>query len=356
MWSFSGNKCVYVKSRIDFIHPLSTNSIGKMFLKVANLSAHKKSTPNYTDTAFWIEGTPPNHPEGELGISVVCENVKGFSVFVGAKCRWKRESFNEWRNDTFEKILASYELKLDAYNAEVRKQEAAEQAAEDASNLNTPQDKILTHNSKFNAEIVKTELKRLCIEMLIAPFDFQQGRDFYGEGSDGVPNINISEDLDFYSSSVKFFEQAFDWDLLTKKFYPYYWAKRSDWKALFQNQNSMDHMFKAFLQSGMGRVMVPVREGFEDAVVYFMETGEIWNGSGIAIDTSDKLYLSLVDEATERTGVVEGLEWETVVPTSLTILQNRSVIIDEGGLPLAINSPESGLIESTNILGPVDPA
>jgi len=79
--------------------------------------------------------------------------------------------------------------------------------------------------------------------------------------------------------------------------------------------------------------MAPVRIGFEDAVVYFMETGEIWNGTGIVFDTDDNLYLSIVDEMNQTSGIVEGQEWETTVPTSLTIVQARSVLLDEEGLP-----------------------
>jgi hypothetical protein len=40
----------------------------------------------------------------------------------------------------------------------------------------------------------------------------------------------------------------------------------------------------------IGRVVVPVREVFEDAVTYFMETGEVWNGIGLTISTGDELY------------------------------------------------------------------
>ncbi len=130
--------------------------------------------------------------------------------------------------------------------------------------------------------------------------------------------------MDEYASQVKFFEQAFDWSIISQMFYPYYWAKKCDWKALFQSQDSADLIFQAFLQSGMARVMVPVRQGFEDAVVFYMETGRIWNGSGLVVDTDDELYLSIVDEMTDIKGFTEGDEWETIVPSDLTIIQAKS--------------------------------
>ena len=110
------------------------------------------------------------------------------------------------------------------------------------------------------------------------------------------------------------------------------------------------NILQSFLQSGMGRVLVPVREGFEDAVVYFMETGEIWNGTGIVIDTDDELYLSIVDEITFIEGKVED-EWETTIPTSLTIVQGDSAYLEDEGLPCCHEGkPDGKIVPSKNIL------
>ncbi len=40
----------------------------------------------------------------------------------------------------------------------------------------------------------------------------------------------------------------------------------------------------------MGRVLVRVREVFEDAVTYLMETGAVWYGIGLAISKDVELY------------------------------------------------------------------
>jgi hypothetical protein len=139
-------------------------------------------------------------------------------------------------------------------------------------------------------------------------------------------------------------------------FYDYYWAKKCDWKELFQEQDSVDHVLQEFLQSGMARIMVPVRDGFEDAVVYFMETGEIWNGTGIVIDTDDELYLSIVDEITHTAGDVEKV-WDTIVPTSLTIVQGKSAYLDDEGLPCCKegdDKPEGLIIPDDNVLELLD--
>lgn len=191
--------------------------------------------------------------------------------------------------------------------------------------------------------------------MLISPFfpPLEQGHDFYEEGECGVPRLPNAELMRDYGARVKFFENAFDWDLLSQQFYPYYWAKRCDWKKLFQSTDSFDHGFQAFLQSGMARVMVPIKEGYEPTVAFFMETGEVWEGTPLVIDTDDKLYLSVVDEMNDVEGFVED-EWQTTVPTMLTIIQDRSVGFDQGGLPCCEFDPEQEvneiIVESLNKL------
>lgn len=80
-----------------------------------------------------------------------------------------------------------------------------------------------------------------------------------------------------------------------------------------------DPLFRSFLQSGMARVIVTVRPGFEEAVNWYMTTGEIWNGGQVpTID--DPMFLSIVDELRKPAGEVEDV-WQSRVPTSLTIIQ-----------------------------------
>jgi 2-polyprenyl-6-methoxyphenol hydroxylase-like FAD-dependent oxidoreductase len=116
-------------------------------------------------------------------------------------------------------------------------------------------------------------------------------------------------------------------------FYPYFYGDESNWKDLFQKQEPADYIFQAFLQSGMARAIIPVREGFEYAVMWYMETGELWNGQDMIADTENELYVSIDEEL--RAPKIEVVEdtWETRLPTSLTIIQAQSAALDEGGLP-----------------------
>lgn len=350
-------QCTRLESDITFRYKSKDKTYGSISVNVAGEVRSKNFGDNEGADAMSIV-KDVNYLEGEVPLTVIAKKCTVVSVSAEANCELKRSIYEQWQQDVYGAILNEYENQLKQYNDAMRaaaEEEAKRKALLDADK---PVDQVLKTHPKFNAEIVKNELKRLCIEMLMEPFGHVQGKSFYGKGTEDIPQLSLGEDLDAYSSQVKFFEQAFDWDIMAQKFYPYYWAKKSDWKALFQAQDGLDYIFQAFLQSGMSRVMIPVREGFEDAVTYYMETGDIWNGSGLVVSTSDKLYLSIVDEVTDTEGIVEGSEWETIVPSTLNVLQGKSVLLDEGGLPCCeshgLDPEDQTFLEDTNVLNAIE--
>ncbi len=117
-------------------------------------------------------------------------------------------------------------------------------------------------------------------------------------------------------------EQAFEWSIMDYTFYPYYWASRDEWQKMYLSE-SADPLFRSFLQAGMARVIVTVNPGFEDAVQFFMTTGRIWNGDEVSI-MGDPMYMSIVDKLRQPTGEPQGKYWITRIPTTLTILQDKS--------------------------------
>lgn len=116
-------------------------------------------------------------------------------------------------------------------------------------------------------------------------------------------------------------------------FYPFYWGNRDKWENLYASDID-DVLFAKFMQSGMARVIVTVRPGFEDAVNWFMNTGQIWNGECSPPVIGDDLYLSIVEELQEPEYYVEGT-WETRVPSTLTVIQSSGVGLLASGLPCA---------------------
>ena len=171
--------------------------------------------------------------------------------------------------------------------------------------------------------------------MLLKPYCKTQGKKNYSlqNACDQyeIPQVNQTKDFSEYASMVKFFEQAIDWQIVSYLFYAYYWADKCDWAGLMQSESD-DLVFQAFLQSGMARVVVPIRQQFTAAFAYYLETGEIWLGNELVAGTETDLYLSIAEEMQTVEGVVED-EWETRVPTSLSIVQGKSAFLEEEGLP-----------------------
>jgi hypothetical protein len=133
-------------------------------------------------------------------------------------------------------------------------------------------------------------------------------------------------------SYIRFFENAFEWYNLLWVFYPYFWGREPRWAPALHFTDP-DPDFAAFLKAGAARVQVPVRPGFERAVAYYMQQGQIWEGHDPPL-SGDNAYLPIADEITENLGKIEGgvvyppgaKPWEVTVPTSLVVLQNLSEI------------------------------
>src|SRR5205085_11741050 len=80
-----------------------------------------------------------------------------------------------------------------------------------------------------------------------------------------------------------------------------------------------------FLRAGAARLVLAVREGFQEAVLHFLETGQVWNGGPVPTLTSP-LYVDIVDEIRAKTGapgleVAVGEPWKVRLPTQLVRLR-----------------------------------
>ncbi|MFV0572184.1 MAG: carboxypeptidase-like regulatory domain-containing protein [Xanthomarina gelatinilytica] len=272
----------------------------------------------------------------KLSVNSVYENIGAFTeqipvsflmvdYFVGSlnasvKCQRTTEAEIQWQQETFNAIIKAYEEAQSAYE-----QKLAEQKASGVQ--------ILGNNPGFYRQIENTILRKNCISYLLdnnpnAKRTF--GKNFYTSNNNSSPltfrntKINQNSDLDNYAAFVKFMEQAFEWNIMSYNFYPYYWADRDNWENMHLYNDTHDHVFKAFMQSGMARVIVTVRPGFEEAVRYYMQTGQIWNGGEVPV-IEDELYLSIVDELRAPEGEKVGKAWWSRVPTALTILQAQSI-------------------------------
>lgn len=266
-----------------------------------------------------------------IPVSVTGWDLGGYSINVTVRLNLTDEAFQNWQLKTYEAIINAYKERLKEYYDKLN-----ENQEESASFING--------NPLFYRQIEQSILKKTCMAYLVQENNLGQG---YYTGNNFI-NFSIlqTQQMDNYASLVKFMEQAFEWDIMSYSLYPYYWGKRADWKQLFQSDDD-DATFRSFMQAGMARVVVTVKPGFEDAVMYFMTTNKIWNGGQVPV-IGDELYLSIVDELKEQEYTIEET-WETVLPTSLVGLQKSGVAVDEEGLPCG-----NGCEEATNPLIPND--
>ncbi len=262
---------------------------------------------NSTDERRYTDETVP-----------VCLNTWDVGAFsLQVTCRFERgeELFQNWQLKTYDVIVKAYYDRFAEYNEKVA---SAQQEGT----------KSLAANPLFYRDIESGILKKNCVSYLVPPS--QLGVQYYTGSSFKDFDITRDAQMDAYAAKAKFLEQAFEWNIMSYTFYPYYWAFKNNWKELFQSESD-DPLFRNFIQAGMARVIVSVTPGFEDAVMHFMATGQVWNGGSVPV-IGDPLYKSIVDELKEQEYVVEET-WETTLPTSLIGLQEKGVSITTVGLP-----------------------
>lgn len=222
--------------------------------------------------------------------------------------------FEAWKQENFDAIIKAYEA---AYADFLAKQKELEDAAKEEEESN--KEKL----GNFYRETESVILKHNCIAYLLQDYLNTLGQEFTTGDQMSNFQVILGEKLEQYADLAKFMEQAFEWSIMDYTFYPYYWGDRKKWQNMYLSQ-STDPLFRSFLQSGMARVIVTVKPGFEDAVQFFMTTGRIWNGGEVPV-IGDPMYMSIVDEMRQPSGEAQGKFWISRIPTTLTILQAESV-------------------------------
>lgn len=251
---------------------------------------------------------------GSVNVNYVIDEIKTINFWITFYCQTAPEIITDWKKKSFDAIIAKYEEALKAFSDA---QTAADEAAADEEAAN--KEKMSTYYRDMEAEV----LKHNCIAYLLQNNDLKLGKGLTLGNTMQSFAVNFGDDLDAYTSLAKFMEQAMEWSIMDYTFYPYYWADSNNWQEMYLSSD-LDPLFRNFLQAGMARVIVTVKPGFEDAVNFFMSTGRIWNGGEVPV-IGDPMYMSIVEELRQPTGVAQGKYWITRVPTALTILQAKSV-------------------------------
>lgn len=264
---------------------------------------------------------------GNVPFQVKGHNVRNYSIKVTVNCELSAEYIANWKTENFNAVIKAYEEAYRKFQEEQARIDAEQKEKEKEVEAKDRQ-------GNFYRYMEHDTLKHNCIAYLLQDYLNTLGQETTN-GADKTTEMDnfqvyLTENLDQYAALAKFMEQAFEWEIMDYTFYPYYWANRKSWKEFYLSEN-MDPLFRSFLQAGMARIIVTVKPGFEAAVQFFLETGLIWNGGAVPV-IGDPMYMSIVDEMRQPTGEPQGKYWITRIPTTLTILQDKST-----GLP--VNQP-----------------
>ncbi len=290
--------------------------------------ADKRIVSNFSGPGFKEYGVFSGYT-GEVAVSIATDRFYSFETSLTITCVLTEDAKRQWQLKAFKAIIDAYEVALVEYNNSVSAEKDKAVAINDA-------------NPTFYRQIENTILRKNCISYMAD----RASNAVHGYGLSNLTQgssfadyeTRLSKDLDKHTAFVKFMEQAFEWENLSYYLYPYYWGNKQNWSDLYQAENT-DPVFKAFLQSGMARVVATVRPGFEDAVQFYLATGKVWNGGEVPV-IGDDLYLSIVDEMKQPKGKKHGKAWITRLPTSLNILQAESIGLKVAhALPFTIENP-----------------
>ena len=235
---------------------------------------------------------------------------------------WRDEPPLSWKIKTYDMIAEAYRNLRLQYEQDVEEIRArAEQEFTGTDDFGSPPER--------NLRMIRGELKKHCLAVLRRTHDNVLSTTHVG-GTDAAdpPLFDIAEAMTD-GREIRFLETAFEWDQVQYAFYPYFWARASEWSDRFHVRN-LDPAFEEFLRAGSARVVVPVRPGLEAAVAHFLETSEVWNGEGEPT-VNDPLYKPIVEEIRERTGagkgeIAVGTPWETRIPTAAVKLRKDDAL------------------------------
>ena len=273
---------------------------------------------------------PLNDEEGSVPLNYVGYQTASYGFNIEIECEVTEQWKLKWKVGTYDTIMAAFQQRQLEY------EEALAKMKNEAGVY------ISGTNPARLREIERTELKKGSIQLLNDEYYFNrfdaaynpllsQENDF-GDGTD-YPWFKNGEAIND-GTHAQFFETAFEWDIMSYVFHPYFWAKKKRWVSLYKTEDA-DATFTDFLQAGYAQVLVPVRPGFEDMIIYFCQTGRIWLGNAKPPLNATQYRDLMIDVQKEPENVDDDTveKWTLRVPTNLVILQNSASGVTGDGLP-----------------------
>lgn len=272
-----------------------------------------------TELGFFGSG-PMNGEDSVIPVSGEGWKVAAFSATIEVLCTRTAETLAAWQLTTFNAIIGAYNDLKSQYDAALARLELNAQSGTG----------VVGKNPATNRETERRELKRQSISLLT-----NQQYDLFdamrrGVPPYGYPQMNIADAM-AEGGYIQFFEQAFEWVNMTYLFYPYFWARKSEWPN-YLRQDDTDPLFAQFLEAGAARVQLPVTPGFEQAVLYLLQTGNApWEEDDSAYQIQGSLYQSMVDEiVNEQLGSFNRGQGTIAVTQGDTTIKGTGTAFDAG--------------------------
>lgn len=237
-------------------------------------------------------------------------SLSNYFVNIEITCNLVSESFQQWQIQIYDVLVAGYQEQASAYY----KQANIQQTGLDAQ------------NPLINRQTEKIELKKGCVKQLLTQHFNQVGTP-ESSSEDSAP-LTLTVTKPRY---LQFFETAFEWGEMTYHFYPTLEGQSSLDRltsTAYSQNASPDQLFTNFLQAGLARVLLPVRPGYTEIVLYYLSSGMIWPSAN-TLTPVNEADISLVNELKDlaqkcHQKTSDSDCWEITIPTSMLMVQDSS--------------------------------
>ncbi|MFK7786819.1 MAG: hypothetical protein AB8B56_16990 [Crocinitomicaceae bacterium] len=221
----------------------------------------------FSELFSWKQiGSTTPYENGGIPITITVldswDNIS--TVNISIRCSVDDALMQEWRLAAYDKLKEGYERKM--------LDRQAREESHSGSSFSSARDR----SRQRNKEIEKEEIKKFCIATM-RERGFGDANEFDaisliegGNSDKEILGINFGE-FEKQSPVIRFFEDAFEWDLMYSQLYPYFWGRKDGW----DKKNSLainDNQHLDFMRAGAAKVVVTLKPGYEDKVLHYLES------------------------------------------------------------------------------------
>lgn len=233
---------------------------------------------------FTFTATSWGSPDKRV-LTILCFQASSFHFQVRAGAARIPELYSAWQ-------LKAWTALRDAALARFQQKHARTQAERDILWTALVNKDTLSLRRLEREELIKSvlfwifgpdviDVSPLEVSRVLKAIVKQEGVDLPDDWPGGHPTISVSESERSmpvaFGEIVKFIHHAIEWENLIYFLYPYFWGSDDlgRERMLFEHPD-MTH--RDFLRAGYVRVVLPVRPGYEEELINFMETGTLTGG------------------------------------------------------------------------------